>query len=89
MIKLKLKDGSIMEVEKGTKILDVAKEISEGLARVATCGEINGEVKDLRYEICIPLFSEILQYLILSAFDKLIKSSNEHAFLTVMHDNWL
>mgnify|MGYP000816657204 CR=1 FL=1 len=51
MIKLKLKDGSIMEVEKGTKILDVAKEISEGLARVATCGEINGEVKDLRYEI--------------------------------------
>ena len=36
MIKLKLKDGSIMEVEKGTKILDVAKEISEGLARVAT-----------------------------------------------------
>lgn len=51
MIKLKLKDGSIMEVEKGTKILDVAKEISEGLARAATCGEINGEVKDLRYEI--------------------------------------
>ena len=51
MIKLKLKDGSIMEVEKGTKILDVAKEISEGLARVATCGEINGEVKDLRYKI--------------------------------------
>ncbi len=51
MIKLKLKDGSIMEVEKGTKILDVAKEISEGLARVATCGEINGVVKDLRYEI--------------------------------------
>ena len=51
MIKLKLKDGSIMEVEKGTKILDVAKEISEGLARVATCGEINGEIRDIRYKI--------------------------------------
>ena len=51
MIKLKLKDGSIMEVEQGSSILDVAKKISEGLARVATCGEINGDIKDLRYEI--------------------------------------
>ena len=51
MIKLKLKDGSIMEVEKGTSIIDVAKKISEGLARNATCGEINGKVQDLRCEI--------------------------------------
>ena len=51
MIKLKLKDGSIMEVEQGSSILDVAKKISEGLPRVATCGEINGDIKDLRYEI--------------------------------------
>ena len=51
MVKLKLKDGSIMEVEKGSLILDVAKKISEGLARVATCGEINGKVEDLRHEI--------------------------------------
>ena len=51
MVKLKLKDGSIMEVEKGSSILDVAKKISEGLARIATCGEINGKVEDLRHEI--------------------------------------
>ena len=51
MVKLKLKDGSIMEVEKGTSIIDVAKKISEGLARNATCGEINGKVQDLRCEI--------------------------------------
>lgn len=51
MIKVSLKDGSILEVEKGATILDVAKKISEGLARVATCGEIDGEVKDLRYEL--------------------------------------
>ena len=51
MVKLKLKDGSIMEGEKGSSILDVAKKISEGLARIATCGEINGKVEDLRYEI--------------------------------------
>ena len=51
MIKLKLKDDSIIEVEKGTTIIEVAKQISEGLARMATCGTVNGEVKDLRYEI--------------------------------------
>ena len=51
MIKVTLKDGSNLEIEKGASILDVAKKISEGLARVATCGEINGEIKDLRYEL--------------------------------------
>ena len=51
MIKITLKDGSNLEVESGTKIIDVAKKISEGLARNATCGEIDGEIKDLRYEI--------------------------------------
>ena len=51
MIKITLKDGSVMEVENGTSVLDVAKKISEGLARVAMCGLVNGEVKDLRYEL--------------------------------------
>ena len=51
MIKITLKDGNILEVEKGATILDVAKKISEGLARVATCGSVNGEVKDLRYKL--------------------------------------
>ncbi len=51
MINIKLKDGSKLEIQEGMTILDVAKKISEGLARVATCGEVNGEVKDLRYEI--------------------------------------
>ena len=51
MIKVTLKDGSNLEIEKGASILDVAKKISEGLARVATCGEVNGEIKDLRYEL--------------------------------------
>ena len=51
MIKITLKDGSSLEVESGVKIIDVARKISEGLARNATCGEIDGEIKDLRYEI--------------------------------------
>ncbi len=49
MVKITLKDGSIIEIEKGVSILDVAKKISEGLARNATCGEIDGKVKDLRF----------------------------------------
>ena len=51
MIKITLKDGSIIEVEQGSTVLDVAKKLSEGLARVATCASVNGEVKDLRYEL--------------------------------------
>ena len=48
MIKVILKDGSTMEIEEGTSILEVAKRISEGLARNVTCGEINGEIRDIR-----------------------------------------
>ncbi len=51
MIEISLKDGSILEVEKGCTILEVAKKISDSLARVATCGEIDGKIKDLRYQI--------------------------------------
>ena len=51
MIKVTLKDGSNLEVEKGSSIFEVAQKISGGLARVATCGLVNGEVKDLRYEL--------------------------------------
>ncbi|MGN0437102.1 MAG: threonine--tRNA ligase [Lachnospiraceae bacterium] len=43
-----LKDGSTKEYEAAMSILDIAKDISEGLARVACAGEIDGEVKDLR-----------------------------------------
>ena len=51
MIKIELKDGSNIEVEKESSVLDVANKISEGLARVALAGIVNGEVKDLRYEL--------------------------------------
>jgi len=51
MIKITLKDGSVKEIESKMSILDIAKSISEGLARMATAGEVNGEVKDLRYVV--------------------------------------
>ena len=51
MIKITLKDGSVIEAEQGITVLDVAKKISEGLARIATAGMVNNEVKDLRYQL--------------------------------------
>ena len=48
MIKVTLKDGSVKEFEAGVSVLDIAKSISEGLARNAFCGTINGKVCDLR-----------------------------------------
>lgn len=47
-MKVTLKDGSFKEYDKAMSVYDIAKDISEGLARMATAGEINGKVVDLR-----------------------------------------
>ncbi|MCB0700970.1 MAG: TGS domain-containing protein, partial [Chitinophagaceae bacterium] len=47
MIKIKLPDGSVREYEKGVSAMDVAKSISEGLARHVLAAEVNGVVWDL------------------------------------------
>lgn len=47
-MKITLKDGSVKEYEGAMSIIDIAKDISEGLARVACAGEVNGKVEDLR-----------------------------------------
>lgn len=47
-MKITLKDGSVKEYQEAKSIIDIAKDISEGLARVACAGEINGEMADLR-----------------------------------------
>ncbi|MCY7293415.1 MAG: TGS domain-containing protein, partial [Ferruginibacter sp.] len=46
-IKITLPDGSVREYEKGASAMDVAKSISEGLARKVLAANINGEVWDL------------------------------------------
>lgn len=51
MIKITLKDGSVKEYENKVTVLQLAKDISEGLARNACAGIVNGKVVDLRYEI--------------------------------------
>ncbi|MFU0799274.1 MAG: threonine--tRNA ligase [Xylanivirga thermophila] len=47
MINVTLKDGSKKQFEKGLTILDIAKEISPGLARAALAAEVDGHVVDL------------------------------------------
>ena len=47
-MKITLKDGSVKEYSRAMSIYDIALDISEGLARVACAGELNGEVVDLR-----------------------------------------
>ena len=61
-MKITLKDGSVMEAEKGISVLELAKKISEGLARNATCGKVNGKVEDLRYKINEDSEVEILTF---------------------------
>ena len=51
MLKITLKDGSVKEFEGKISILELAKSISEGLARNACAGIVNGRVVDLRFEV--------------------------------------
>ncbi len=62
MITITLKDNSTKEIEKGTTILDLAKSISEGLARVATCAKVNDKICDLRDELNEDANVEILTF---------------------------
>ena len=48
---VKLIDGSVLELPEGTTVLGVAKAISEGLARNAVAGKVNGVLVDLSHEI--------------------------------------
>lgn len=47
-MKVTLKDGSCKEYENPLSVLEIAKDISEGLARAACAGEMDGKVVDLR-----------------------------------------
>ncbi|MFZ6053012.1 threonine--tRNA ligase [Halocola ammonii] len=46
MIKITLPDGSVREVKKGTSAMDIARQISEGLARNVLAAEVNGDIID-------------------------------------------
>ncbi len=64
-MKITLKDGSVKEYSEAKSVYEIAKDISEGLTRVACAGELNGEIVDLRTEI-----SEDAQLNIITAGDE-------------------
>ncbi len=47
-MQITLKDGSVKEYGENRSIIEIAADISEGLARVACAGEVDGQVMDLR-----------------------------------------
>ena len=47
-MKITLKDGSVKEYAEAKSVYEIALDISEGLARAACCGEVDGKVVDLR-----------------------------------------
>ena len=51
MITITLKDGSIKTYEPGITVLEVATDISPGLAKNTMAGELIGEVVDIRQVI--------------------------------------
>lgn len=50
-MKITLKDGSVKEYPAGISVLEIAKDLSEGLARVACAGKINDKLVDLRHPV--------------------------------------
>lgn len=62
MVKITLKDGSSREVTKGTSVYEVAKDISEGLARVAVGGELDNQLVDLSFNITKDCNLNILRF---------------------------
>ncbi len=50
-MKITLKDGSVKEYAQSMTVLDIAKDISEGLGRATIAGQVNGEIVDLRTEL--------------------------------------
>ena len=50
-MKITLKDGSVKEYDSAKSVYEIAEDLSEGLARAACAGEVNGKVVDLRTSI--------------------------------------
>ena len=51
MINVTLKDGSVIQVEKGSTLLDVAAKISEGFARKVLSATVDGKVRPRRHAV--------------------------------------
>lgn len=62
MIKVTLKDGKVLEAEKGTKVSDIAKKISPALYKKALSAKIDGERGELMTDLSEDVSLEILTF---------------------------
>ena len=62
MVKVTLKDGSVIEVAKGTSYGEIAKSLSAKLYKEATVAKVNGDIKDLREIVDADCEVEILTF---------------------------
>jgi threonyl-tRNA synthetase len=51
MINIELKDGGVVQAESGARLIDIARGLSEGLARNALSASVDGTVRDLSYPV--------------------------------------
>ncbi len=51
MINIELKDGGVVQAESGARLIDIARGLSEGLARSALSASVDGTVRDLSYPV--------------------------------------
>jgi len=79
MIKITLPDGAVREYQEGTSAMDVAKSISEGLARKVLAAEVNGEVWDASRPISTDASLKLLMW-----DDKNAKSTFWHSSAHLM-----
>ena len=61
-MKITLKDGSVKEYGQSMAVIDIARDLSEGLARAATAAKVNGELVDLRTVVSADSELEILTF---------------------------
>ena len=62
MLNIMLKDGSIIQVEEGYKVYDIAMKISPALAKKALSATVNGEVAELMTNLNCDCSLEILTF---------------------------
>ena len=62
MIKISLKDGKEIEIEKGARVIDVAKKLSTSLSKKVLGAVVDGKVVELDYEINEDCKLEILTF---------------------------
>ena len=84
-MKVTLKDGSVKEYDKSMSVYDIALDLSEGLARAACAGEIDGEVVDIRLLDLVVLHREPLntkvRLLIVHIFEQIgVSGENDGPF---------